>query len=515
MHDDQVEDRLRSVLRVEGGALPLTITPDELERRLALRRRERHGRRLSLVAAAIGVVAIGSLVAASNGWLRLPGVGTPPEATASVAPSTAPSPSPTAADLPCTVIEPSASDQPPSIVLGATPGDSIAYGGGLGAYRLGDRTSGEAGNWTSIDAKALSAIPAGPPTERLQALAGNPDACLTAVVVTIQPFGQLGGSGRALADVTVAPTRIVEFDPPSPGEWLILVHATFATTTGAEAWSETFFRVLVGNPAAGPGETPAALPSLEASHGTLLVDEEHDGVPPFDPTGGNAETIAGQVPPRGQYRVEVTCLGFAPLRWSIGHEGQLAFLAAADQACDGTIGSFEVTMGLPTGDLPVIVQADSGSAWRIRVSTIVEQPAFAPPALRMTEAGNTEGSAGATQAFGRCVSTQQGADQCAGEWFVLDGARQILIPTGAALTFALQDGWTIEQARVTAAVTDEVRLKPFVPEYSVGFVDAGGPTITVPVELGRGTWIVRVALNASKDGQTFGAYYDLPLVIGE
>jgi hypothetical protein len=39
--------------------------------------------------------------------------------------------------------------------------------------------------------------------------------------------------------------------------------------------------------------------------------------------------------------------------------------------------------------------------------------------------------------------------------------------------------------------------------------------VTVPVELGRGSWVVRVALNATKDGERFGAHYDLPLVIGE
>jgi hypothetical protein len=516
VHDD-VEDRVRSVLRAEGDGLPMTITPDALDRRLALRRRERQGRRLGLTAAAVAVVAMGSLAAAANGWLRLPGAGTAPDATGTASPADSPPPAPTpsTAGVPCTTIEPNPDDQPPTIVLGATPGDSLAYGGGLGAFRLGDRTSGDAGDWAAVDPTALTAVPAGTPTERLQVLAGNPDACLTGVVARLQPFGQVSGAGRVLADVTGAPTRVVEFDLPPPGEWLLLVHATFATSSGAEAWTETFFRILVGAPAGDPGPVPTALPSLEAAHGTSLLDAANAAAPPFDPTGQNEETIAGQVPPRGQYRVEVTCVGFAPLRWSIGHEGQLAFLAAGDQPCDGTVGSFEVAMGLPPVDLPVVVQADSGAAWHIRVSTIVDQAAFLPPALRMAETGNTEGAGGAVQAFGRCVSTPRGSDQCAGAWFVLDGARQILIPARSSLTFALDDGWTIDQARVTAAMTDQVRLKPMVPEYSVGFVDAGGPTITVPVELGRGSWIVRVALNASRDGLTFGAYYDLPLVIGD
>ena len=75
MHDSRLEDQLRSALRADGEGLPLTITTDELERRLALRRRERNGLRLTLVAAGIAVVAVGSIVAFGNGWLRMPAVG--------------------------------------------------------------------------------------------------------------------------------------------------------------------------------------------------------------------------------------------------------------------------------------------------------------------------------------------------------------------------------------------------------------------------------------------------------
>jgi hypothetical protein len=163
----------------------------------------------------------------------------------------------------------------------------------------------------------------------------------------------------------------------------------------------------------------------------------------------------------------------------------------------------------------VIVEGDPATAWRIRVATITDAPSFIPPALRMIESGNTEGSAGAAQAFGRCVSTPAASDQCAGEWFVLDGARSILVPVGSSLTFALQDDWQIAQARITAAVVAQVRGDAFAPEYSVGFVETGGPQVTAPVDLGRGSWIIRVALNASRGDESFGAYYDLPLIIGE
>lgn len=101
MHDTRLENEIRTVLRAEADALPLTITDAELDRRLALRRRDRTGRRFALAAAAVVVVAVGSIVAFGGGWLQLPTVGvdaTPsPEAStpasSDVAPSVEPTPS--------------------------------------------------------------------------------------------------------------------------------------------------------------------------------------------------------------------------------------------------------------------------------------------------------------------------------------------------------------------------------------------------------------------------------------
>jgi hypothetical protein len=104
MHDSNLEDRLRSVLRAEGDGLSLTITTDELERRLALRRRARNGQRLSLMAAGLAAVAVGSIFAMSNGWLRnTPVIGT--DASPSPAPATSPAPS--VSPVPSTAAEPS------------------------------------------------------------------------------------------------------------------------------------------------------------------------------------------------------------------------------------------------------------------------------------------------------------------------------------------------------------------------------------------------------------------------
>ncbi|MGK2851909.1 MAG: hypothetical protein ACSLFN_13475 [Candidatus Limnocylindrales bacterium] len=109
MHDSRLEDQLRNALRAEGDGQPLTITPAELERRLLLRRRARNSQRFSLVAAAVAVVAIGSIVAIGNGWLGMPAVGVDPSPSPTASGSLGPAET-TAAPAPTRV--PSSTSQP-------------------------------------------------------------------------------------------------------------------------------------------------------------------------------------------------------------------------------------------------------------------------------------------------------------------------------------------------------------------------------------------------------------------
>lgn len=116
MHDTNLDERLRSVLRQEGDGIPFTITTDELERRLLLRRRERNGRRLSLMAAGVAALAVGAIFALNNGLLaNAPVVGTDatpsPAPSTSVAPSGSPAPSATPEPSPRTADPLGASSQ--------------------------------------------------------------------------------------------------------------------------------------------------------------------------------------------------------------------------------------------------------------------------------------------------------------------------------------------------------------------------------------------------------------------
>ncbi len=157
MHDSRLEDQLRSALRADGEGLPLTITTDELERRLALRRRERNGLRLTLVAAGIAVVAVGSIVAFGNGWLRMPAGGVDPSpspiATHPSAPVTVPSPDPRPAILlggphdaivVRTLIDPTSDVQAIEVQLWPNKGDATVvatFSGILGANPSPDAAS--------------------------------------------------------------------------------------------------------------------------------------------------------------------------------------------------------------------------------------------------------------------------------------------------------------------------------------------------------------------------------------
>jgi hypothetical protein len=518
VHDSQLEDRVRAALRTEGDALPLTIMTAELERRLTLRRRERAGRRLSLSAAGIAAVLVVSVVGVSNGWFANQERGASAEPSEAALPtsgqSSAPTPQPSDDVLDCDVVEPNEADQPPLVWMGASPGDSIGFFGVLGAYQINSRISGEEGGWTSVRAGELQAVPAGPPVERLGVLTNDSYACLTSLFVEAVPIDQRAATPIEIANIGSAPTRVIEFARPPLGEWLLRVRTEFATIDGAPLWTEMFFRVDARNPDASLGPVLGSLPLIASPPATIFIDQHSEALEPSTPTGETSETLLGQVPPRGQYIVQAVCAGGPPMRWSIGHEGQFGFLAAGDVTCDGRFIELAVDQGLPSAPAEFVIQGDPGTAWRFRIFSIADEPSFIPPPLRLWVTGDPDGLDDAAEAYPRCISTAEASDPCSGEWMLIDGAKALLAASGASVTLALpEDGWTVDGARVTAVARNQILAGQHAPEYSVGFAEVGEPEITIPVELGRGSWIIRVALNATRGGETFGAYYDFLLTI--
>ena len=400
MHDD-VEARVRSVLRKEGDDLTLNITAQELERRLAVRRRARAGRRMRLVAAGIAVVAIGGIVVTGNGWFGTgPAVGGLPSATkaatASPTASVEPSPpeatgaGPTASDdgqLPCDPLDPSRASAPPTLVAAAMPGDAIGHGGTVIASEWAGRVSGTAGSWDGLSGDPDQVV-IGPTNEVFEVVS---DGCFVQVTAEalLTVYAEVPKPSPTPVPLAIvrggANSRVVDIAPPGVGGWTVRVRASFLTTDGSAAWSESLFRVLV------PFQAPKLTMSLAGASGGISVD----------------------------------------------------------------------------GNCPSFHLASGASA----------------------------------------------ADQCGGPYEPITGIVPLVIPRGSSVVLVLADGWQLEQVKVTAVDADLVAAGKNAPEYSVAFEDKGGPKVTTAVVLDPGSWIVRVSLNGSRNADTFGAWYDLPVTI--
>lgn len=400
MPDNQLEDRIRATLRGEGEVLPLTITAQELERRLALRRRARAGRRLRVLAAGIAAIAIGGIVVAGNGWLGSgPSVGGRPSSTTGVIASPSASREPAAPDassaspvassdgqLPCDPLDPTQEPGPPLLVAAAMPGDALGHGGTVVASEWAGRASGNAGTWDGLPADPDPVV-IGPTSKVFEVVS---DGCLTQVsaeaLLTVYaeaprpsptplPLRLVRGGTRS---------RVVDLAPPGVGGWTVRVRASFVTTDGSLAWSESLFRVMV----------------------------------PFDAPKLTLQQGSGQ-----------------PV------------------SADGNCVSFTLVTGASA------------------------------------------------------------SDQCGGAYQRISGVDPLVMARGASVNLSLANDWRIDQARVTAVQADLVAAGDHAPEYSVGFLDKGGSTLTTPIVLDPGSWIVRVSLNGSRNGDTFGAWYDLPVTI--
>jgi hypothetical protein len=401
---EQIEDRLRSILRNEGDGLTLNVSAQELERRLLLRRRARAGRRLRMIAAGIAAVAIGGIVVAGNGWLgSSPAVGGHPAPTAaaitspshSAVPSSpelaSSSPSASQTDdgsLPCSALDPNQSSGPPILVAAAVPGDAIGFIGETVAAAWNGQATGTPGTWEGLPADPASII-VGPTADRLQAVSEGCFAQVTAEAL-LTVYAEVPTPSPTPVPLPVirggTDSRVVDIQPPSVGGWTVRIRATFLTTDGSTAWSESLFRVLV----------------------------------PFD----------------------------APA----------------------------LTMTRP---------ADARSA-----SAVAHCPSY------------------------KLATGASASDQCGAPYAPISGVDPLIVTRGATATVALSAGWQIDHVKVTAVAADLVATGQNAPEYSVAFLDTGGPNASFPIVLDPGAWIVRVSVNGSKtNGDTFAAYYDLPVTV--
>ena len=345
MHDTQIEEQLRGVLRAEGDGIPLTITTAELERRLAARRRATGGRRLSLLAAAVATIAVVSIVAAGNGWLKLPAIGTVPS------PSPSASPEPTAERSAVPSFKPV-----PGVGRIEPPAGSTVLTEVL-------PTTFAAVDRGSFDAEL--------PPEQYD---------VTVQLLCVGSNVTVSEGSREWPNACYA-----EADPnPSPASLVIPVvdgHLSLRWT----AEPNVGYTMLVTTTV-----LPASLPPLDPADTT--AEPVIDASSPFDRplTGGTNTRVTQPVGVLGdapEYEISVVCLGPGEMPYSLGQPGRSDFVMSSTISCNGAPKheSFSNGGGI-VGPHEVYITTDTRTAWRVRIGVIGSAssppPASTPPAVR-------------------------------------------------------------------------------------------------------------------------------------
>jgi hypothetical protein len=334
MHDSRLEDRLRSVLRAEGDGLPLTITSAELERRLLLRRRRATSRWVSLVAAAVAVVAVGAVIAFGDGWFA-PVVGTQPSA----------SPSSAAIETPFEVF-------PTPVVI---PGlGRIAQARNSGVLFevepiVSDGTNGTLNS--ELDSSTFAV------TLKVACLGtGAMDVSVNGrtQAAACQPYV----AGRDAAETPV----IIDFP--------IVNQAVKASYTVPD---KIPFTILVEY-------LPIydRLPPLETPLGTVAVDAASDSDRPIPGYPGVVvEKIVGRVPASATQRVAIDCLGPGTLTFTLGSPSSPETALVVETLCDGEALEHSNTPTI-AGPQDLSISVDARIAWHIIATYEGEPPSAAP-----------------------------------------------------------------------------------------------------------------------------------------
>ena len=319
MHDDLLERRLRSALHDEGDRLSITITADELERRLALRRRRSAPSRLTLLlAAAVAIGGIGGM-AIIAGLSNRPAP--PPVANATHTPAP---PTPAASGGPLAL---------PSL-------DELLAG-------VEPATIALAGTHDMLDTHETSDIPIPEPNIRLGNIPGGTTYELRAacagdgsLVLDIRLPGQRGPAGST--GPTIACDGQTFSQPLRPqGDESVSFSASF---TGS--WRVAVVRT--GEPVTtSPSQEPPMLTPQDGYE--TLIDLQPTVVEPAPSldSHGRALRPLGAVSSRWSYLVDAWCQGTDAIRYIHGGDvaGTFGEATSIEIPCDGGAHQFE--LGFP------------------------------------------------------------------------------------------------------------------------------------------------------------------------
>jgi hypothetical protein len=337
MHDSQLEEQLRGVLRAEGDAIPLTITTADLERRLAARRRTTGGRRLSWVAAAVAAAVVVSIVAAGNGWLKLPAIGT----------VSSPSPSTSAA---------------PTTPRSAAPSFKPVPGVG----RI------EPPEGSTVLREVLPTTFAGVDTGEFNA--GLP---LDQYVVTVQ----VHCVGTSLTLTEGSHEWPITCDPePTADAFPVGIDVPVADGNLALRWTadpNVGYTILVTKSA-----MPASLPALEPFDATTvtIIDAASSFDRPLTAAAGTRVTQSvGILPDATDYAINLVCLGPGEMPYALGQPGRGDFVMSSTITCDGKPKNESFSNGAgPLGPHEVYITTDSRTAWHARIGVSGSVPSARP-----------------------------------------------------------------------------------------------------------------------------------------
>jgi hypothetical protein len=347
MHDQSLEQKLRSALQAEGDGIAFTITAAELERRQALRRRGGMGPLTSLgLAAAVGIGLLG-LVGVAGGWFEQHTAITPTASPSPAGTDSSASPSnrivrdslPTLDDLigtrdPATIVR-AQSVGPEQGSDAGTPPDPRSV-----RFAPVDTTGTYA-----VDVACLGAV-----DFQLQVVMANPDAPGHSVPVACD------GNVVSLR-VDLAAGDAIALKTSGTPSWRIVVAAPAAVVPIATTIDTTF----------GPPAGDVAL--SDGSTETLA------------PLGASPPVELGPVEPRRSYRVLTSCVGPGPLRYLFGSQAQDGSLAidatvVTAVACDGAVHIDDLGLALRNGG-QIFVVADPEVVWRVMVASEIPPVAIA------------------------------------------------------------------------------------------------------------------------------------------
>lgn len=477
MLDRRLEDQLRATLREHGDGLPLTITVDELERRMTARRRAHLGRRSALLVAAVAVVAVGAIAALTNGWLRVPAVG--------VEPSPTPSPRGTAAPTP-------------------TPVPSLASGLG----RIGVRPDG-----TAIF--EIQPVPSGTGKRHVPTVAGSQS---TVAWLTVDCRGdgmiEIAHSGMTYDAFCAEGQAFALTLPPST------VARTIVVTVPA-ALDYTILIETVPLPATVPDLSPLDAP-FQVEGASRIT--KPDWAAPSD----RVTTVLGTLDAAFTFEASYACLGPGSINVDLRIPGSPLTdppLTGSETPCIGDPQLFTSSIGYD-GPLDLVVTAQAGATWQVAGASVGSIPAFFPPELRLTsyigsDVRDAVGQAGVVGCGYTWDLAETGStgDQCGPPaWPPMTHTVPLTVVMGDSLQIGLVGSeWDLTGTIVRATPAEQLGFLDGSPRDITTLPNASiGPgRLQISIDALRpGRWAIRVDTRGVRGSDSFGASYFFLIDVG-